>query len=375
MGFFYKHFLHPMISSMIGHKAFTNNPYLGFVLDAGDNAIADELFSISLAYQQGHYSLPQDNKKAMEYCLKAANRGHVVAQNFAIQWCMKRNDDTSESVMYWLKKAAELGEKQALFNLGISYRRGDIDGTANVEKSNELFRQSAEFGYLPAYTRMAQLYYNGEGVEKNNIIAKYWAMLEYTNMSEQENQNSILNVLYEESDATEDKKLNINKIIEDAAKAGERDALNDWASGLCRTGKKEESIKIWKQAAKMGHPLAMCNLGLQLWDDEVKDYAKAKDFFEESASLGFEGACYCLAVMYYQGLGVEKDIKKAWSYLERSLNFGNNDARYLFATMCFNNELQGVIPDIYGRGWHYMELAAQQGYEPAIEFYKQQNEK
>lgn len=79
--------------------------------------------------------------------------------------------------------------------------------------------------------------------------------------------------------------------------------------------------------------------------------------------------------MYYQGLGVEKDIKKAWSYLGRSLNFGNNDARYLFANMCFNNELQGVIPDIYGRGWHYMELAAQQGYELAIEFYKQQNEK
>lgn len=61
--------------------------------------------------------------------------------------------------------------------------------------------------------------------------------------------------------------------------------------------------------------------------------------------------------MYYQGLGVEKDIKKAWSYLERSLNFGNNDTRYLFATMCFNNELQGVIPDIYGRGWQREAIA------------------
>lgn len=373
MGFFYKHLLHPMISRVTGHKAFTNNPYLGFVIDAGDNAIADELFSISLAYQQGHYSLPKDNKKAMEYCLKAANRGHAIAQNFAIQWSMKKDDDTSTSVMYWLQKAAEQGEKQALFNLGISYHRGDINGTVNIEKSNELFRQSAEFGYLPAYTRMAQLYYNGEGVEKNNIIAKYWAMLEYTNMSEQESPNSILNVLLEEADATEDKKLNIKKIIEDAAKAGERDALNNWASGLRRTGRKEKSIKIWKQATEMGHPLAMCNLARQLWTDEVKDYEQAKQLFEKSASLGFEGAYYCLAVMYYQGLGVEKDIKKVWSYLERSLNFGNNDARYLFATMCLNNELQGVIPEIYGRGFHYMELAAQQGYEPAIEFFKQQN--
>ena len=373
MGFFYKHLFHPMLSKVTGHKAFTNNPYLGFILDADNNAIADELFSVSLAYQHGHYSLPQDNAMAKEYCLKAANRGHAIAQNFAIQWSMKKDDDTSTSVMYWLQKAAEQGEKQALFNLGISYHRGDIDGTSNIEKSNELFRQSAEFGYLPAYTRMAQLYYNGEGVEKNNIIAKYWAMLEYTNMSEQESPNSILNVLIEKSDATEDKKLNIKRIIEDAAKAGERDALNNWASGLRRTGKKEESIKIWKQATEMGHPLAMCNLARQLWTDEVKDYEQAKQLFEKSASLGFEGAYYCLAVMYYQGLGVEKDIKKAWPYLERSLNFGNNDARYLFATMCLNNELQGVIPEIYGRGFHYMELAAQQGYEPAIEFFKQQN--
>ena len=78
MGFFYKHLFHQMLSKVTGHKAFTNNPYLGFVLDAGDNAIADELFSISIAYQQD-YSLPQDNTKAMEYCLKAANRGHAVA--------------------------------------------------------------------------------------------------------------------------------------------------------------------------------------------------------------------------------------------------------------------------------------------------------
>lgn len=373
MGFLYKHLLHPMISRVTGHKAFTNNPYLGFAIDAGDNAIADELFSISLAYQHGQYSLPKDNGKAKEYCFKAAERGHVVAQNFAIQWSMRRNDDTSDSVMYWLRKAAEQGEKQALFNLGISYHRGDIDGTASVQKSNELFRQSAEFGYLPAYTRMAQIYYNGEGVEKNNTIAKYWAMLEYSNMSEHESEKSILNILLEESDITEDKMIDHKKIVEEAAKAGERDAMNNWASGLRQTGNKAEGIKVWKKAVESGHPLAMCNLARQLWTDEVKDYKQAKELLEKSASLGFEGAYYCLAVMYYQGLGVEKDIKKSWSYLERSLNFGNNDARYLFATMCFNNELQGVIPDIYGRGWHYMELAAQQGYEPAIEFFKHQN--
>ena len=106
MGFFYKHLFHPMLSKVTGHKAFTNNPHLGFILDTDNNAIADELFSVSLAYQHGHYSLPQDNTKAKEYCLKAANRGHAIAQNFAIQWSMKKDDDTSATVMYWLQKEA-----------------------------------------------------------------------------------------------------------------------------------------------------------------------------------------------------------------------------------------------------------------------------
>ena len=374
MGFFYKHLLHPMLSKVTGHKVFTNNPYLGFILDAGDNTIADELFSVSLAYQHGHYSLPQDNAKAREYCIKAANKGHAIAQNFAIQWSMKKDDDTSDSVMYWLRKAAEQGEKQALFNLGISYHRGDVDGKANVSKSNELFRQSAEFAYEPAYTRMAQIYYNGEGVEKNNTIAKYWAWLEFACMSELEKGNSILNLLIEESDVVEGNRIDHKIIIEDAANAGERDALNNWASGVHRSSNKEEAIKLWKQAIEMGHPLAMCNLARQLWTEDKKEYEQAKELFEKSASLNYEGAYYGLGAMYYQGLGVERNIAKAWEYLEKSLNFGNNEARYLFATMCLNNEMNGIIPDVTGRGWRYMELAGQQGFEPAIEFFKHQND-
>lgn len=358
-----------------GHKAFTNNPYLGFILDAGNNAIADELFSVSLAYQYGNDSLPQDSSKAMDYCLRAAKRGHAIAQNFAIQWSMSRNDDTNEEAMNWLRKASEQGEKQAMYNLGISYHRGDIDGTTNIEISNELFRQAAEFGYLPAYTRMAQIYYNGEGVEKNATIAKYWAWLEYTNMNEQDRDKSILNSLLEEKDFTEDRHLNGKEIIEAAAQNGERDAINNWASGLHNIGQKEDGIKLWKQAAELDHPLALCNLARQLWTNEVKDYKQAMSLFEKSASLKYEGAYYGLSVMYYQGLGVDKDIKKAWSYLEKSLNFGNDESRYLFAMMCLNNQLTGIIPDIYGRGYRYMELAARQGFQPAIEFFKNQEKK
>ena len=121
------------------------------VIDAPESdVIADELFRVGMAYYEGAYMLPKDMDKALSYFKKAAERGHAVAQTFMVMGSMKHNDDHSDDVMYWLNKAAEQGERQALYNLGISYHRGDINGEINIAKSNELFRQSAEAGYSAA---------------------------------------------------------------------------------------------------------------------------------------------------------------------------------------------------------------------------------
>ena len=376
MGFFYKHIIHPFLSRGVDRKAISNNPYLCLVIDANEeDVIADELFRISLAYQHGDYMLPQDNNKAMEYCIKAASRGHVVAQLFAAQWLMRFHDDNNKDVMDWLMKAAEQGEKQAMYNLGISYHRGDIDGSVDIRKSYELFRAAAERDYPPAFTRMAQIYHNGEYVDKSDTIAKYWAWLEFTNMQEDERANSILNVLLEKNDITDDNHIKGRRIIEEAALAGERDAMNNWATGLYNTGEKGKAIDLWEKSVEQGHPVAMCNLARELRTEGNRDYQRALELYERSASLKYEGAYYGLAVTYYQGLGVERDIKKAWYYLEKSLNFGSDDSRFLLATMGFSNELNEVLPDKVMRAASYMEQAAMHGYKPAIEFYQNQSKK
>lgn len=76
-----------LISS--ANKSFVSNPYLRQLIEADDDdLIADEQFRISVAYQNGGNTLPKDNDKAMNYCRKAAERGHVVAQLFMAQWLM-----------------------------------------------------------------------------------------------------------------------------------------------------------------------------------------------------------------------------------------------------------------------------------------------
>ncbi len=369
MGFFYKHLIHPFLSKGVGKKSFSNNPYIGMIIDADENdVIADELFRLSLAYHEGAYMLPQDNKKAMYYCLKAAERGHAVAQLNAAQWLMRYHDDHSDDVLYWLQKAAEQGEPQSMYNLGISYHRGDIDGTTNIEASNNLFRGSAERGYSTAYSRMALIYFNGEGVDKNLAIAKYWAWLDFANMSEEEKDQAFLYHLLEDDDIIDGNKLNFRKIIEDAAKSGERDAINNWASGLHNSDEKENAFELFKKSADLGLPTGQCNLARQYWTEARKEYDKAFELFKKAAEQNYEGGFYGMAVMNYQGLGREKDVQTAWECLEKSLNMANDEARFLFAVMHFNNDLQEILPDKVLRGASYLELAALNGFQPAIDY-------
>lgn len=368
MGFFYKYIIHPLLSTVMPRKVYTNNPYLGMILDVDESdLIADELFRVGFAYREGAYMLPKNNKKAIDYIRKAAEREHAVAQLFMVMIEMKYDNDHNERVMYWLQKAAEQGERQALYNLGISYHRGDIDGKVDIAKSNECFRRSAEAGYQEAYSRMAIIYVNGEGVEKNLKIAKYWAWLDFANLPEDARQSSILGQLLEPEDVDEENHLNFKKIIEEAAEAGERDAMNNWATGLHNTGEKEKAIELWKKAALQGHPDALVNLAHQHWTLQVKQYEKAIRLFEEASKKGNEHAFHGLATMYYEGLGVEKDLKKAWFYLEKALNKGYTPARYLFAYMHVQNDIQTILPDKVLRGSNYLEQAAQDNYEPAKE--------
>lgn len=364
MGFFYKHIIHPLLSAGIGKKAMTNNPYLGFIIENEENAIADELFMVGLAYHGGWYMLPQDDKKAIEYINKAAEQGHATAQLTMMRVEMQFPDDTNEEAMSWLRKAAEQGEPQAMYNLGISYHRGDIDGKPNIEKSNELFRMAAEAGYHAAYSRMAFIYYDGEGVDKNLKIAKYWAWLDFANLPGEERNNALLLQLLEKDDIKDGNRIIHKKIIEDAAQEGERDAINNWGTGLMNTGEKEKGLSLIKRAVSQGHSNSMVTLARQYWVDTVKDYAMTKKLLEEAVATCNVHAYRDLAVLYYQGLGVEKDMSKAWSYLEKGINLGDAEARQLFASILANNDFDNIIPIVTGRAMNYMELASMNGYAP-----------
>lgn len=334
------------------------NPYIGLLLKANeDDLIADELYRLSLVFQYGNYGMSIDESRAIHYCGLAAEKGHEVAQLFYAMWLMRKPDDASRDVLYWLQAAAKQGEKQSLYNLGISIHRGDIPGRDAVKDSLPLFRKSAELGYAPAYSRMAWIYHEGEGVKTNDTIAKYWAWLDFANCSSDEDRKkSMFNILVEQADVTSESIINHKKIIEEAAEAGEADALNNWGTGLYSSDL-QKGMELQQRAIDLGHQIAACNMGKHLWTESVKDYKSAFPLFLSSADWGCAEAQYSLAVMYGEGLGVPKDIALAWNWLEKSLNKGCDDARKYFAHLIMTNQLQEILPDKVMRGPSYLELA------------------
>lgn len=95
--------------------------------------------------------------------------------------------------------------------------------------------------------------------------------------------------------------------------------MDNWASGLNNTGDKEKALALWQKAADLKHPNGMYNVARQCWTEKVKEYERARVLFEEASKSGNEHAFYGLAVIYYQGLGVDRDVKKVMGIFRKKL--------------------------------------------------------
>lgn len=331
------------------------NPYVGMILQAEcDDLIADEMFRASLAYQYGQYGLRKDVDKAIEYCRRAAERGHAPAQLNMVMWSMQKPDDHNPEVMHWLQLAADQGERQALYNLGISYHRGDI-ASPDIRKSLSLVRKSAERHYGPASARLAMIYANGDNDIKADMrLARFFAL-----KGTMENDNDAHTVLMQL--ATEEEKkcghIDPNPIIEAAIDAGEPMAAIDKYIRLSQEDKSKITVAITELEKFSNSDSRLVDEILGILYLEMKDYEKALVHFTKAAVDGLDWSQFYLAQMYYEGNGVEKNVPKALEWVEKSLNLGNNNARSLFSRMIMSNDLQDLLPDKVMRGPAYLELS------------------
>ena len=91
-------------------------------------------------------------------------------------------------------------------------------------------------------------------------------------------------------------------------------------NGLGTAANEMMALRWMRAAAEQEHPLALHGLGIMYLFGECvgKDPARAAELFRRGADLGLTGSLTTLAMMYEEGLGVERDEERARALYRRA---------------------------------------------------------
>jgi len=113
---------------------------------------------------------------------------------------------------------------------------------------------------------------------------------------------------------------NAKKYFLMAAEQGHVEAENSLGSGYEAEGNYIEAASWYYKAAQHNHPLANNSLAIYYIKGigMPEDKKKGLELYTKSAEMGWSGAMYNLGIEYLSGNIVEKDLKKACSWIVRS---------------------------------------------------------
>ncbi|KCX52413.1 sel1 repeat family protein [Acinetobacter baumannii 135867] len=147
----------------------------------GDTSAQLELAEI---YLYGH-GVDSDENQAEVWALKSAENGNVaamfwLADGYVTYARLMEDDDKNDSLEHfqkafkWFSKGTQLNDADCMVGLANLYSSGD-GVEQDTHKALELRKKAAALGNKQAMRDIAFMYEYGLGVEKNLEIAKYWS--------------------------------------------------------------------------------------------------------------------------------------------------------------------------------------------------------
>ena len=135
-----------------------------------DERKADLAFEMGMAYKNGD-GVEQDPEMAIAFFKIAAQLGHMLAQMAVGSYYYALND--CYEAIKWIGMAAELGNAEALFNMGIFYLEG-MGCDQDMEKCASYLHRAARRRHPEAQFAYADLLANGWGIEQDEKRAVKW---------------------------------------------------------------------------------------------------------------------------------------------------------------------------------------------------------
>ena len=116
----------------------------------------------------------------MSCCGKTVCSGCIHAVEIMIKgyplcpFCRTPVPKSDEEGIEMLQKREEVGDAHAMFNFGCYYDGGLLGLARDRAKASELYHRAGELGSAEAYCNIGSIYYNGDGVERDNKKSNHY---------------------------------------------------------------------------------------------------------------------------------------------------------------------------------------------------------
>jgi len=228
-----------------------------------------------------------------------------------------------------VKTAAEAGDREAMFNLGNRYMKGN-GVEKDLAEGVRWLRKAVEAGNTRAMVNLGLLYSDGEGVAKDPAEALRW----YKKAADLGDTDGMLNlgIAYHLGEGVEKDLNEAFRWYRKAADSGHSYAMfavgSSYESGDGVEKDVAEAFRWYRKAAEAGNPLGMFNVGNAYFDGEGvrKDLSESVRWYRKAADAGNTAAMVNLARCYQRGAGVAKDLAEATGLLRKAAEGGQKEA-------------------------------------------------
>lgn len=254
----------------------------GYLVDmlAGPDMKAADGYLLATLYEAGRGG-PKELEKANALFARLAQAGYPDA---VLRETLQQN-----------RAAAERGEAQAQYELGVAYSKKREKTAQDLEQAGYWLEKAAQQGHKPAQSVLAELRRQPNAGKQQDPDP------------DPEKAVALHETLAQNGDADSQLKLYDHYRRLDPAKA------LHWLSA----------------AAEQGHAEAQFRMGFALSNGllrQARNPRKAMDWYRAAAEKGHPLAMYQLARAYDKGEGVEKDLNKALNWYDKAASVGVKEA-------------------------------------------------
>lgn len=367
------------------------NEYLYWYRKAGEGGC------IYAQTQLAHHYLSEDTveEKSLYWFHKAAEQGDGESQLYLASHYI--NDGDASQALSWLRRAAEQDYAEAQFSLGKCYMRGDMV-PQDKEKAIYWLSKAAELGDIEYKKRLASLYEGGEemmyyvafgdsaardegNIVYDNNVAEFVdyneAIKWYLKAAEQGDIESYIHIAmcYEKLQNKAQVSYYYNK-AEEKAKKGDTETQINLANSFKKVGNTEKAIYWYRKAVDNSNKEEryFSDVYFDLADlyEESGNTSQAIYFYKKAAagSINKDAAQRRLGKYYEEGDGVAQDYNEAILWYSKAADEDSDLETLLRLSRCYEKIHNKEKADYWYR--KAIESAEQDGnYWQLAEFFEE----